>query len=576
MGASAIKTSDALEQLEGLFEEGLADSYSVTLVNNTKVDMQIVKSGVELRVYFDAQKQIYCFDLLNNSGTKTYKDFASFKRFLGSYLHIHTVFIPNAKDVVELFTKSQRLNATYDSFTGNTKSGFIAKFKVLGNTNYILVAEELDNENILNVRYVNLDTSDNCTVLASQKYLKTEKGYITIMDITQYVSKLNDTYANDNTFTINRDGENLFTVTHKIVFTYSINIAEDKKIHYLVNTFGEYELDMPLDIVVEDFTDLTAVELRIIDFASEQGIDLFADIEGSVDLFDNNIESEDELDNVEEEVADSEEEIIEDEVSEEVEETLVEDTDEVIEDTSENTDEDFELIEDVTEPSEEEVSEADMTESSEIEETEELIEDSAEESNDNTESEVVADKVESVEDSSEDMDIFENNEDELTDTEVTEDEVLDLDEEDNTDESNEDIVAEETESEATEDTFDTDEVADASESVEEDFVADNVEETVEESEELNMEDITISRLKAEDELKGIIINTSDAIYIMGIDRAKEFKVPVKRIPTEEQIILKKGIEVTESEIKRDLFAEDITEDAEFCKKIIKVWFDSVK
>ena len=174
------------------------------------------------------------------------------------------------------------------------------------------------------------------------------------------------------------------------------------------------------------------------------------------------------------------------------------------------------------------------------------------------------------------MDIFENNEGELTDTEVTEDEVLDLDKEDNTDESNEDIVAEETESEATEDTFDTDKVADASESVDEDFEADNVEETVEESEELNMEDITISRLKAEDELKGIIINTSDAIYIMGIDRAKEFKVPVKRIPTEEQIILKKGIEVTESEIKRDLFAEDITEDVEFCKKIIKVWFDSVK
>lgn len=236
-----IYTDSALQSFRESFDRAELN-YDIAQVDERLVRVVIHKDDISIVTWFDADKQIFGFDMLNG-GCKTYEDFGEFEGFLTTYLKIYTDFIPSAKVVADTFEATQGIDSVYDNFSGNKQTGYTARFKVLGKNDLgVLVSKETDGYVAKLVQYA--EDGSRYKVLSEYKYEVDEVRNVSLIPtIHSYMDELSRRYGESDTIDINRNGINAFEF---IIEGLNIVATVDfmyKQISYNITTVGDFEFN---------------------------------------------------------------------------------------------------------------------------------------------------------------------------------------------------------------------------------------------------------------------------------------------------------------------------------------------
>lgn len=202
-----IYTEGALEQLRNVFDNnGL--KYELGSITEKLAELTVIKNNITVRVWFDADKQLFGFDMIQG-GCKTYPKIEEFMNMFNTYLTIHTDFLPKAKIVADTFEKSLDISTVYDNFFGNSKDGYSALFRVLGASNVVTVTKVA---NTFIARYGhNSEDGKTFNTVSEYHYEVDEVGNIsTIPTVHSYLEELSKRYKDDDTVEIERIGVDEF------------------------------------------------------------------------------------------------------------------------------------------------------------------------------------------------------------------------------------------------------------------------------------------------------------------------------------------------------------------------------
>lgn len=252
---------EAIERFRKCFDEAELD-YSIADSSDELVRMTVRRSGISLTTWFDVNQQQWGFDLLQG-GHKTCDKFEEFEDFFGTYLSLHTVFIPNAKIIADAFEREIGITTVYDSFSGNKQRGYSAKFKVLGSDQNVLISRIT--EGYLARLVIPDEATQKFKVKAEYKFEFDDDGKVrAIPTIHLYTKRLKDRYSNDSTKQIQRVGEYLFcfsieglVITAEISFNYM-------EVRYHITEVNDYDADISLS--PEDPYNLSEVYMACKDF----------------------------------------------------------------------------------------------------------------------------------------------------------------------------------------------------------------------------------------------------------------------------------------------------------------------
>lgn len=256
------QADEAIAKFRTCFDSaGLEYEFINSDVNTVRCN--VTRGDVTLCTWFDVTKQVWGFDLLQG-GQKVCDQFEAFEDYLGTYLLIHTVFIPNTKIVTDAFEKEFGITTVYDSFSGNKQKGYTAKFKVLGNGDQNVLVQRIP-EGYLVRLVVPDDMSPKFKVRAEYKYELSESGEVTpIPTIHLYTNRIMDKYADDASAQIQRVGDSVFSfsidglvITAEVQFNYM-------EIRYHITEVGCYDAD--LMVSPDNPYDLSAVYMACKDF----------------------------------------------------------------------------------------------------------------------------------------------------------------------------------------------------------------------------------------------------------------------------------------------------------------------
>lgn len=98
------------------------------------------------------------------------------------------------------------------------------------------------------------------------------------------------------------------------------------------------------------------------------------------------------------------------------------------------------------------------------------------------------------------------------------------------------------------------------------------EETSSEISQTNIEDIAVRKINKDNELQALLFDATDKLYIVTVDKLEKFGIPFARITDVEPIIQKKGYTVLETESKRHIFAEDVSNNETIVKQLVTALF----
>lgn len=256
------QADEAIARFRQCYDEARL-SYEITESSADFVRITVTKDNVSIDTWFDFNTQLWGFDLLQG-GHKQFPKFEEFEDFFGTYLSIHTVFIPNAKIVTDAFEKEYGINTVYDNFSGNKKNGYVARFKVLGSSEQMVLVQRVPEGYLVRLTAPDEDPQ-KVRIRAEYKYDINENGdVVSIPTMSSYSRKLKELYANDSSKQIQRVAENIFSfsieglvITAEIQFNYT-------EVRYKVTEVGCYDAD--LMVAPEDPFNLSAVYLACKDF----------------------------------------------------------------------------------------------------------------------------------------------------------------------------------------------------------------------------------------------------------------------------------------------------------------------
>lgn len=259
---STIKADEALAQFRKSFDDaGL--QYEVVDSSSDVVKLKLVCRDITLSVWFDASVQQWGFDLLQG-GHKSCDTFSAFEDYLGTYLNINTVLIPEAKLVADAFEREAGITTVYDSFSGNKQSGYTVKFRVLSGEDQDVLVKHIP-EGYL-VRLVSIDSdSGKYKVKAEFKYELGDDGAVTsIPTIHMIMKQFSDKYADKDNVNFQRVGEDIFSmmleglnITVQVQFNYL-------EVRYHVTEVGCYDADFV--VAPDDPYDFNMIYMRCKDF----------------------------------------------------------------------------------------------------------------------------------------------------------------------------------------------------------------------------------------------------------------------------------------------------------------------
>ena len=202
-----VYVEDALGQLRA-FLDGAGLKYDLGAISEKQAELTVVKNNISIRVWFEGDKQLFGFDMIQG-GCKTYQKFEDFVKMFKTYVTIHTDFLPRAKIVADTFEEALSVSTVYDNFFGNANEGYSALFRVLGSENIITVSKATG---YYIARYgYNSEDGTTFNTVTEYHYEVDDVGNISLLPtIYSYLNELSARYDTDDSVDIERIGVDEF------------------------------------------------------------------------------------------------------------------------------------------------------------------------------------------------------------------------------------------------------------------------------------------------------------------------------------------------------------------------------
>lgn len=125
-----IHTDTALEEMQSILDTKKDWDIEKGAINSSSVEYFITVKGIPLRLWFDYDKQIYGFDMLNG-GSKTGRTLDTLFPLFESYVKLNTELVPIAKLIVVELDTLYGIKALFTGINGNNTNGYSAVFNIL-------------------------------------------------------------------------------------------------------------------------------------------------------------------------------------------------------------------------------------------------------------------------------------------------------------------------------------------------------------------------------------------------------------------------------------------------------------
>lgn len=475
------------------------------------IDCVYSLNDVNIKVWYNTKDDFFGFDMFQG-GQKTYGNIDDFKKYVSLYMNINAVFVPTAKLIADKFEKELGVNSVYQNFKGNQDTGFSCYFNILNEENCGIKIKQINDTNYL-AQYIVQD-EEGSRIDSEKMYIVDDVGNIYVqVTIKDYIKTLYERYSNSESINIRRYGECdfEFDIDHKILINASVAVADGLNVA-IDNAEVANGGTSKFFYIVHSAVDSNC-KVLVEDGDVEVKLNDVFDLNSLADYFLNST--------TDEEVSSSNDDFEYD-----------------------DTDDDFE--------------ESEESEKEQISGMQEIIDEKKP-------------KLSGLEDLVSNEDDFEE-----TSAEEPEDEFL---EDDSFDDSFEDDLDED---------FDEEEPDEIDESddenlFEEDFDDDAHDEPIQEIKENHVvvsEDtsdtpklIEIKVILDDNGNKiGVRFSYSNKIYDMSLDAAKKVGLPVGFIQSVIVRKLNRGMLITDEELARKLFAEDVSGNIDLCKKLVNDFF----
>lgn len=172
MRTKIVQTDVACNQIRSWLNNGGYRFEDIRL-NMDCYEVAVQMSSYRVKIMFDAQKQLYSFEMLNGK-VKTSTMFRDLKDKFDTYYHINMVIVPNAKRVADSYENVLNIKTVFDNFVGHIKTGYTVKFKELGTDFTGLRVKEVSND-VYHVCYASYSQDGSYEVLSEAKYDVSQK-----------------------------------------------------------------------------------------------------------------------------------------------------------------------------------------------------------------------------------------------------------------------------------------------------------------------------------------------------------------------------------------------------------------
>lgn len=286
-------SDEALAELKDICNSCDMDCHT-SQCDTKKVSIIVDPDGLNLTAWFDVNKQLFGFDMLHG-GCKTYDNPSDFKQFFKLYSYVNIEFLPIAKRVADDFEAVVGVNSVYDTFKGNSNSGYKALFKILSKTDERIIVFQKDGAYV--AQHICYTDDSHFEVLktyryeldgASEEHILTRlPSYDAFEDaLVDYYSNLDGCSSrvlNDGTYEFryaNREGV-AFKRVAVDTFIFSINTikAEFKISISYVNVFckvvkvNNLDCNIELEMNIFEKCTLDDMYLECVGFLSDNGED---------------------------------------------------------------------------------------------------------------------------------------------------------------------------------------------------------------------------------------------------------------------------------------------------------------
>lgn len=509
-------------------------------LTESKVSANVTLNSITTEVWFDVDRQLFAFKLFQG-GAKSFQGIEAFKGVFYNYMHCYGVLKPKASHIVSFFEKEYNIQTIFNTISGNAQNGFKAIYCQVGAENEIHVYEVDGNYRADYIEY-NCDKTASSTI-ATRLYSDDFEEVLTLDFYLENLMKL---------YTKPVNGLELLKIG-----------SEDYKLKWM-------STECVVRFIVEDSIVTVNIKSAVSDNFKLESSSLLAELQNPYDLM---------------EIVRRVEEYKSEEINRHKAEAEVETNNDVLEESTMSND-----IEESNENTQ--TIETSSEETSSIDDSSD-----AEESSNDEDSDAEGtsnDKESDVEDSSNDKES--DVEESSIDEESLEEDFTSENESDSEDSSVSEDFIESQESEDTQDCEDTKECEDNQES-EDAQVSENTQECEDiqdenndsESEEENKETIEehsslleesednlsmeLKAIKENGSIVGVLLRDDNVLYTFSVDTAYEAGIPVKRLDYETNLVLFRGIRVTEDEKELKKFAIDLNGELDKLSSLLDVFFD---
>lgn len=124
-------------------------------ISTVLVEFFITVKGLRLRLWFNSDKQVYGFDMLNG-GSKTGKTLDMLVELFENYIKVNTELVPISKSIALELDELCGIKALFKSIVGNSADGYSALFNIINSDGFVKVRED----NGIYIAEVHLSSAD--------------------------------------------------------------------------------------------------------------------------------------------------------------------------------------------------------------------------------------------------------------------------------------------------------------------------------------------------------------------------------------------------------------------------------
>ena len=241
-------------------------------ISDKLVLAKVTSNGISTEVSFDVEKQTYSFKLFQG-GSKNFSNIEEFIKLFDSYMDCYSVLVPTAKHIVQYLESDHGFQTIFDTVTGNSQSGYKAKFQVVGTNESILVYKF---EDYYRADWVEL-SSDKTEYWNKDSFLY-DSSYNNVLTYDFFIERLLELYKDDESYMLTRevgdteDSDIYSMMTDRCFCTMSFIVEPDGvTVKPIKVNFEGFDLDCDSILFpLKNSFSLEEIEDKIKEYAEEQ------------------------------------------------------------------------------------------------------------------------------------------------------------------------------------------------------------------------------------------------------------------------------------------------------------------